>query len=91
MTDTIPIHSPDGNITPMGILQTLKSWFETDAETAADETTAESGDATPTETDDEPSLDPDAVRETRIESDETVPDELNEPSEHPDADESSSE
>lgn len=72
----------------MGILQTLRSWFETDAETAADEPPAEAGDATPTETDDEPSLDPDGARETRIESDEAVPDELNRASEPTDADDS---
>lgn len=74
----------------MGILQTLRSWFETDAETAAGEPPTETGDATPTETDDEPSLDPDGARETRIESDETVPDELNSTSEPTDADDSPS-
>ena len=75
----------------MGILQTLRSWFETDAETTVDETTAETGDATPTERDDEPSLDPDGARETRIESDETGPDELNEIGETTDDDDSAAE
>ena len=74
----------------MGILQKIKLWFETDAETTADETPAETGDATPTETDNEPSLDPDGARETRIESDETVPGELNRASEPSDADDSPS-
>ena len=74
----------------MGILQTLRSWFETDAETAADEPPAETGDTTATETD-EPSLDPDGARETRIESDETGPDKLNEIGETTDTDDSAAE
>jgi hypothetical protein len=85
-----PIHRPDGTSIPMGILQTLRSWFETDAETAAHKTTAQIGDATPTETHDESSLDPDSARETRVESDEVVPDELNEPGETTGGDDSAS-
>jgi hypothetical protein len=41
--------------------------------------------------DDEPSLDPDGARETRIESDETGPDKLNEIGETTDTDDSAAE
>lgn len=79
-------------IRPMGILQTLKSWFTAEQSTGTEDPATDTEETEPTATDDdELTLDPDGVRETRVETSEAVPDELDEITEATDTEESSSE
>lgn len=76
----------------MGILQTLKSWFTAEQSTRTEDPATDTEETEPTATDDdELTLDPDGVRETRVKTSEAVPDELDEITEATDTEESSSE
>ena len=83
--DSVGNSTPTGRNTPghskqnMNILQLLKSWFSSQQDSDATDTTSDPEDKPTDSTDDERTrLDPEGVQETRVDTSETLPDELEE-------------